>query len=128
MVFQKEIVNTDKAPAPVGAYNQATKAGGFLFVSGQIPLHPETGELVVENFEDEARLVFSNLKAVIEAGGSSLEKTMKVTVFLTDMGQFSVVNGIYSEFFKAPFPARAVVEVSGLPKGVHVEAEAVCLV
>ncbi len=123
----KEIVYTEHAPAPVGPYSQAIKANGFLYVSGQIAINPKTNELVLGSFEEQSRLVLDNLKAILEAGNSSLEKVIKVTIFLKDMGQFGTFNTIYSEYFAAFKPARACVEVSRLPKDVEVEVEAIAL-
>ena len=125
--MKKEVVLTAKAPSPVGAYSQAIKADKFLFVSGQIPINPETGTMDNASFENEVRRCLTNLKAIIEDGGSSIQNTVKVNIFIKDMNNFPKLNTIYSEFFKEPFPARAVVEVSRLPKDVNIEIEAVAL-
>ncbi len=121
-------VKTSNAPGAIGPYSQAVTAGGFLFVSGQIPINPETGELVAGPGADQARRVLLNLKAVVEAGGASMRDIVKTTVYLTDLSDFAAVNEVYGEFFTEPYPARATVEVSSLPKGVAVEIDAVaCL-
>jgi len=119
-------VETPDAPRPVGPYSQAVKAGCFLFVAGQIPLDPATGKLVEGSFKDKARRALENVKAIIEAAGLDMSKAVKVTVYLTDIGRFSEFNEVYMEFFKGPvYPARAVVQVAGLPLGAEVEVEAV---
>ena len=124
----KKIIQTNQAPRPVGPYSQAVQHQGLLFVSGQIPIHPESGELVLNSIEDETRQVLDNLKAVVEAAGSSLENVLKVGIFVTDITQFDVINQIYADYFSEAKPARALVEVSQLPKGVHVEMDAVAYV
>lgn len=120
-----KIVNTDKAPAAIGPYSQAVSAGGMLYVSGQIPLDPASGEIVEGGVAGQTKQVLENLKAVVEAGGGDMSKVVKVTIYITDMGQFSVVNEIYGSYFSEPFPARACVQVSALPKGVEVEMDAI---
>ncbi|MBL0713296.1 MAG: RidA family protein [Desulfosarcina sp.] len=126
--MQREIINTSDAPAAIGPYSQAVKAGGFLFVSGQIPIDPASGELISGDIRAATRQVINNLKAILEAGGSSLEKVVKATVFIADMNQFGTINEVYAEFFKEAPPARACVEVARLPKDVQVEIEAVAMV
>jgi 2-iminobutanoate/2-iminopropanoate deaminase len=121
----KEAVYTDKAPRPIGPYSQAVKVGGLVYTSGQIALDPKTGALVAGDVAKETEQVFANLAAVLEAAGSGLDRAIKITVFLTDMGQFSKVNEIYARFFREPFPARSTVQVAALPKGVAVEIEVV---
>ena len=118
-------IQTDQAPAAIGHYSQAVAANGMLYASGQIPLAPATGEVVSGGLTAQPKQVLENLKAVVEAAGSELSKVVKVTIYLTDMKQFSVVNEIYGSYFSAPFPARACVEVSELPKGVEVEMDAI---
>ncbi len=118
-------INTDQAPAAIGPYSQAVSAGGMLYVSGQIPLDPQSGEIVSGGIDGQTRRVLDNLKAVVEASGASLADVVKVTIFITDMKQFATVNEIYGTYFSAPFPARACVEVSQLPKGVEVEMDAI---
>jgi len=119
----RKIIKTDRAPAAIGPYSQANAAGGFLFTAGQIPLDPGTMEIVGETAAEQARLALTNAKAVVEAGGLTLENVVKVTVFIRDMGQFAAINEVYQTFFTGEPPARSVVEVSGLPKDVLVEVE-----
>ena len=123
--MSKEAIHTDNAPAAIGTYSQAIHASGFVFLSGQIPLVPETMEIVDGNFETRARQVFSNLAAVASAAGGSLDDAVKITVFLTNLDNFATVNAVMEDFFKQPFPARAAVGVASLPKGVDVEADAI---
>jgi 2-iminobutanoate/2-iminopropanoate deaminase len=123
----KQEVKTEKAPKAIGPYSQAIMANGFVFASGQIPLDPATGELNSGTIEEQTRLVLKNLGAVLEAAGSSYDHVVKCTVFLQDMNDFSRMNQVYAEFFKAPFPARAAVQVARLPRGVKVEIEAIGL-
>ncbi|MCG8413821.1 MAG: RidA family protein [Pseudomonadales bacterium] len=120
-----ETIHTDSAPAAIGPYSQAVKAGDTVFCSGQIPLNPETMEVVEGGIEVQTRQVFDNLKAVAEAAGSSLDRAIKLTIFLTDLGEFATVNEIMAQYFNEPYPARATIEVSALPKGVAVEVEAI---
>ena len=126
--MNKEIIATKNAPAAIGPYSQAVKAGNLIYTSGQIPIDPATGNIVDGNVEDQARQVLVNLKAVLEAAGVSLNKVVKTTVFLKDMKDFSAVNTVYGSFFSEPYPARSCVEVSRLPKDVSVEIEAVALI
>jgi 2-iminobutanoate/2-iminopropanoate deaminase len=121
----KRVIHTDRAPAPVGPYSQAILAGGWLFISGQIPIDPATGKMVEGSFEDKVRRVLENIKAIVEAAGGSLKDIVKVTVYLRDIGRFDEFNRIYSEYFKEEPPARVVVEVSNLPKGADLEVEAI---
>ncbi len=123
----KQEVKTEKAPKAIGPYSQGIIANGFVFASGQIPLDPATGELNTGTIEEQTRLVLKNLGAVLEAAGSSYDKAVKCTVFLQDMNDFSRMNQVYAEFFKAPFPARAAVQVARLPRDVKVEIEAIAL-
>jgi len=118
-----EAIHTDKAPAAIGPYSQAIRANGFVFVSGQIPIDPKTGDLVPGGFPEQARQSMENLRQILLAAGSGLEKVVAVDVFITDMSQFTVFNGIYAGYFPDHKPARAVVEVKGLPKGVMVEVK-----
>ena len=125
----KHIINTDNAPAPIGPYNQAVKSGHLLYTSGQIPIDPATGEMVSGGVREQSIQVLENLKAVLEAGGSSLDDVIKTTVFLADMADFPVLNTIYAEFFSEEnAPARSTVQVAGLPKGSLVEIEAIAKV
>lgn len=120
-----EQIFTEDAPAAIGPYSQATKVGNTVFLSGQIPLVPETMEVAEGGIEGQTHQVFANLKAVTKAAGGSLENLAKLTIFLTDLNDFAVVNGIMAEYFAEPYPARATIEVSALPKGVIVEIEAI---
>jgi len=123
----RERVQTDQAPAAIGPYSQAIRAGGFVFVSGQIPIDPATGEFVSGGVAEQTRQVFKNLSAVLEAAGSSLDKIVKTTVFLQDMKDFAQMNEVYATFFSDAPPARATVAAAGLPRDARVEIEAVAL-
>ncbi len=123
--MSKEAISTDRAPAAIGTYSQAVKTGNLVFLSGQIPLVPETMEVVDGDFEARARQVFTNLEAVAKAAGGDLNDIVKITVFLTDLDNFATVNSVMESFFDAPYPARAAVGVASLPKGVDVEADAI---
>ena len=126
--MNKKAIHSDNAPAAIGTYSQAIQAGNMVFLSGQIPLVPATMEVVDGDFEARARQVFENLQAVSEAAGGSLNDIVKLTIFLTDLGNFATVNAVMESFFEQPFPARAAVEVAALPKGVDVEADAILVV
>jgi len=117
----KEVIRTDKAPAPIGPYNQAIKAGNTLFLSGQIAINPETGELLTQNIQDETHQVMKNVIAVLNAAGADLSHVVKTSIFISDMNQFSEINEVYGSYFDGEFPARETVEVSVLPKRVNVE-------
>lgn len=121
----KQAISTNKAPNAIGAYSQAICAGDFVYLSGQIPLEPATMEIVGGDFRARATRVFTNLQAVAAAAGGSLENVVKLTVYLTDLAQFAVVNEVMSDFFAEPFPSRAAVGVASLPKGVDIEVEGV---
>lgn len=121
----RQTINTSNAPWAIGTYSQAVKKGTTVYISGQIPLEPETMELVEGDFKTQARQCFQNLQAVAEASGGSLNDAAKVTVYLTSMSNFSEVNEVMAEFFSEPYPARAALGVNELPKGVPVEVEAV---
>jgi len=123
----KIIINTTNAPAPIGPYSQAVAAGGLLFVSGQIPMNPATGEILTTGITDEAVQVMENLKAILTEAGIGFDQIIKTTIFLTDMGTFAQVNEVYGKYFTGNFPARETVEVSGLPKGVNVEISVIAL-
>lgn len=125
--MKKEIVNTKNAPEAIGPYEQAIRVGSFLFTSGQIPIDPATGSLVPGEIEEATERVILNLKGVLEAAGTSLEKVIKTTVYLTDMGLFARVNSVYEKYFGASKPARSCVGVASLPKKALVELEAVAL-
>lgn len=127
MEMKIETIRTEKAPAPVGPYNQAVKVGGFVYSSGQIPLDPATGQMVTGDIRAEAEMVFKNLAAVLEAAGTSLDRAVKVLVFLTDMADFGAVNEVYGRWLKQPYPARSCIAVSALPKDARVEIELVAL-
>jgi len=120
-----KLINTPNAPAAVGPYSQATVSGNMVFCSGQIPLIPTTGELVTSDVSEAAKQCLRNLSAVLEAAGSSLNKVVKCSVFILDMGQFGVINAAYEEMFGEHRPARAVVEVSRLPKDALIEIECI---
>jgi reactive intermediate/imine deaminase len=121
----REIISTPNAPKAVGTYSQAVKCGKTVYVSGQIALDPATGEMVQPSFEVEVRRVFDNLKAIVTAAGGSFAQVAKVTVFITDFNDFPVLNKVMAEHFVEPYPARATVQVSALPKGANVEIECV---
>lgn len=125
--MSKTIIHTDKAPAAIGAYSQAVRAGNTVYLSGQIPLVAETMQIVEGGFAEQAHQVFKNLQAVTQAAGGNLNDLVKVNAYLTDLGNFSIFNEIMVQYFTAPYPARAAVEVSALPKGVLVEAEGVMI-
>jgi reactive intermediate/imine deaminase len=121
----REIIHTDNAPKAIGTYSQAVRAGNTVYLSGQIPLDPKTMELVTGDIDKEIRQVFENLKAVAEAAGGSLAKAVKVNVYLTDLANFAKVNEIMAQYISQPYPARAAVGVSQLPRGARVEIEGV---
>jgi len=124
----KAVINTEKAPAAIGPYSQAIKAGNTVYMSGQIPLDPASMEIVSDDFEAQARQVFSNLQAVCEEAAGSLQDIVKLNLYLVDLDNFAIVNKVMEEFFTAPYPARAAVGVKALPKNAQVEAEAVMIV
>ena len=121
--MKKEIIVTENAPAAFGPFCQAMKAKGFIFTSGILPLDPSTGKKVEGGIEIEIKQTLNNIKAILEAAGSSLNDVVKVTVYLTDMNDFKVVNEIYGQYFSEPYPARAALEVSGLAKDAKVEIQ-----
>ena len=123
----KQIIQTNNAPQAIGPYSQAVTANGTLYVSGQIPVVPATGAIVSDKVEDQARQVMENVKAVVEAAGLTLDNVVKTTVFIKNMDDFAVINGIYSEYFKENCPARACVEVARMPKDVLIEMEAIAV-
>lgn len=124
----KAVINTEQAPAAIGPYSQAIKAGNTVYMSGQIPLDPGTMELVSADFEAQARQVFANLQAVCQEAAGSLQDIVKLNLYLVDLDNFGVVNKVMEEYFQAPYPARAAVGVKQLPKGSQVEAEAVMVI
>ena len=123
--MKKTAIHTAAAPAAIGTYSQAIRAGDAVYVSGQIPLDPETGEMIDGDIRAQIRRVLDNLAAVAEAAGTSLDSAVKITVFLTDLADFAAVNEIMEEYFRAPYPARAAVGVAALPRGAAVEADAI---
>lgn len=118
-------IHTPKAPAAIGPYSQAIQAGNMVFVSGQIPVDPATGEFAGNDITTQTHQSLSNVKAILEEGGFSLSDVVKTTVLLTDMGDFAAMNAVYAQFFSEPFPARAAFAVKQLPKGALVEIEAI---
>jgi len=125
--MNRSIVNTDRAPKAIGPYSQAVHAGDTVYLSGQIPLDPATGELVGGDIAAQARRVFENLKAVCEAAGGSLDKLVRVGIYLVDLGHFAAVNAVMAEYCREPYPARSTIQVSALPRGAQVEIDAVLL-
>ena len=121
----RRVIQTDRAPQAIGTYAQAVQVGDTVYLSGQIPLDPDTMELVQGDMEAQIRRVFDNLSAVAEAAGGSLADIAKLNIFLTDLGHFPLVNQVMTQYFAAPYPARAVVGVGALPKGASVEMDAV---
>jgi 2-iminobutanoate/2-iminopropanoate deaminase len=124
----KDIVQTDTAPKAIGPYSQAIKAGGFLFVSGQIPIDPASGQFVSGGITEQTEQVMKNLSAVLEAAGSGLESVVKATVFLADMNEFVAMNQVYGKYFSSSPPARATVEVARLPRDARVEIDVIALI
>ncbi len=124
----KKIIFTEKAPAPIGPYNQAVLVGNTLYTSGQIAINPATNELVLDNIEDETKLVMENLKAVLDAAEMTFENVVKVSIFISDMGNFANINAVYGSYFnEASAPARETVQVACLPKNVNVEISAIAI-
>lgn len=121
----RAVISTAAAPSAIGPYSQAVKVGNTVWISGQIPLDPETMEIVAGGIEAETRQVFANLQAIAEAAGGSLDNSVKINISLTDLDNFQAVNGVMAEVFNEPYPARACVQVAALPKGVQVEIEAI---
>ncbi len=119
--MQKEIINSPAAPAPIGPYNHAVKFGNMLFVSGQIPFNQERNELITSGIQDETRQCLENVKAILSTAGYGFENVLKATIFITDMGQFSLINEVYATYFTENEPARECVQVAALPRGVNVE-------
>lgn len=126
--MSRQVISTTDAPPAIGPYSQAIRAGNMLFVSGQIPLNPQTGEMVGTTAAEQARQVLNNLKAVLQAAGTSLDNVVKTTIFLTDLTQFADVNAVYAEFFPQNPPARSTIQVSALPRGAQVEIEAIAII
>lgn len=126
--MNKKGISTDKAPAAIGPYSQAVQVGDILYTSGQIPIDPKTGKLCTGDITEQTELVFSNLSAILDSLGKNLDDAFKVNIFLKNMSDFAKVNEIYSQKFKAPYPARATVEVAGLPLGCDIEIELIAKV
>jgi len=124
-VSNKAIISTTAAPAAIGPYSQAVKVGSTVWLSGQIPMEPETGELIAGDISAQARQTFQNLAAVAEAAGGSLENAVKINISLVDLADFAAVNAVMTEFLQEPFPARACVQVAALPKNAGIEVEAI---
>jgi 2-iminobutanoate/2-iminopropanoate deaminase len=122
-----KIVQTDAAPKAIGPYSQAVEANGFVFVSGQIPIDPQTGQLVDGDIKKQTKRVFENIKAILAAAGCDLNNVVKVTVFTNDISNFASINEVYSEYFSSHKPARSFVEVSALPKNAQVEIEVIAI-
>ncbi len=123
--MSRQIIHTDRAPAAIGPYSQAVRAGNTVYFSGQIPLDPATGEIVAGDIAAQARRAFDNLQAVAEAAGGSLDRIVRLGLYLTDLAQFAQVNAVMQDYFQAPVPARSTSEVSALPQGAGVEVDAV---
>ncbi len=123
--MSRQIIATDKAPAAIGPYSQAVRAGNTVYFSGQIPLDPATGQMVEGDITLQTRRVFDNLKAVVAAAGGSMDKIVRVGIYVTNLGHFASVNEVMGEYFQAPYPARSTIEVSALPKLADVEIDAV---
>ena len=121
----REPVATERAPAAIGPYSQAVRASGSVYLSGQIPLDPATGELVAGDIAAQARRVFDNLRAVCEAAGASLDDVVRVGIYLMDLADFAAVNAVMADYFQAPYPARSTIQVSGLPRGARIEVDAI---
>ena len=126
--MSRQIIHTEQAPAAIGPYSQAVRAGNTVYFSGQIPLDPATGNLVDGDIDAQARRAFDNLKAVAEAAGGSLDQIVRLGLYLTDLGEFAKVNAVMQDYFQAPFPARSTIEVAGLPKGAAFEVDAVMVI
>ena len=127
MPLNRTVIHTDSAPKAIGPYSQAIRAGDFIFAAGQTPIDPATGNLVEGEIETQTRRVLDNIRAVLEAAGSGLDKVVKTTVFMTNLGDFARMNAVYAEYFPASPPARSTVQVSALPKGAAVEIECVAV-
>ena len=121
----KQIISTDKAPSAIGPYSQAVWAGDFLFASGQVPVIPETGELVSQDVQEQAHQALKNVKAILETAGLTMDNVVKATVFIKNMDNFSKINEVYAQYFSTPYPARSCVEVARLPRDVQVEVEVI---
>lgn len=123
----REVISTEHGPKAIGPYSQAVKANGLVFISGQVALHPATGQLVEGGISEQTERVLENLRGIVEASGSSMHKAVKVSVFLKDMNDFAAMNDVYSRYFPSAPPARSTVEVARLPKDVRVEIDLIAL-
>jgi reactive intermediate/imine deaminase len=123
--MSRQPIATDQAPAAIGPYSQAVRSGSHVFLSGQIPLDPATGQLVEGDIATQSRRVFDNLSAVCAAAGGSLDQVVRVGIYLMDLGDFAAVNAVMADYFTAPYPARSTIQVSGLPRGARVEVDAI---
>ena len=123
--MSRQPISTDRAPAAIGPYSQAVRAGDTVYLSGQIPLDPATGELVQGDISLQTRRVFDNLQAVCEAAGGSLDQVLRVGIYVMDLADFAQVNAVMAEYFQAPYPARSTIQVAGLPRGARVEVDAI---
>jgi 2-iminobutanoate/2-iminopropanoate deaminase len=123
--MKKQVIHTEKAPKAIGPYSQAIRWGHLLFLSGQLGIDPASGNLVNGGFEAEARQVLANIQAILESQKSGMDKILKTTVFLTNMEDFAVLNGIYGTFIPEPYPARTTIQVAALPKGARIEMEVI---
>jgi len=121
----KKIVNTNEAPAAVGPYSQAVRAGGFLFCAGQIPLDPKTGSIVSSDIKTQTEQVLKNIEAILKAEGLSFDNVVKTTVFMVDLSEFAQMNEVYAKYFRPPYPARSTIQVAALPRGAKIEIEVV---
>jgi len=126
--MEKKVIQTEKAPRAIGPYSQAVQARNFLFLSGQIPLDPKTGELVKGDIRQQTKQVLENIKGVLESQKLGMENVVKVTLFLKDIGNFNQVNEVYATYFQSSFPARSTVEVAKLPRDAEIEIEAIALI
>jgi 2-iminobutanoate/2-iminopropanoate deaminase len=127
MAEDKKVVSTNKAPAAIGPYSQAIVAGGFVFISGQIPLHPATGQIVDGGIESQTRQVLDNLAAILETTGATWDRVVRATIYLTDLADFAAVNQLYAERFSAAPPARSTLQVAALPRGSKIEIDLIAL-
>ncbi|WP_425411393.1 RidA family protein [Neptunomonas japonica] len=127
-MMNRSIISTDKAPAAIGPYSQAVKAGNTVYISGQIPLDPETMEMVTESFEAQAVRVFENMKAIVDASGGSFSDVVKLTILLSDLKYFAEVNEVMARYFSEPYPARAAFAVKALPKDADIEVESIMVI
>jgi 2-iminobutanoate/2-iminopropanoate deaminase len=125
--MNRNVIHTDHAPKAIGPYSQAIRVGDFVYTAGQVPIVPATGDLIAGEIEAQTRQALTNIKAVLEAAGSGLDKVVKTTVFMTNLGDFARMNGVYAEFFPSNPPARSTVQVAALPKGAMVEIECVAV-